>query len=492
MTATPQVPFDLAAVRSELAGGPDAGRLAPLGMGRVIDGDGALAGLADAVAELRRSSGAVVVLAAATPMSVAGRELRSVVQDALRRGFPVEWVTVGPPAGGEPLHADAPTVAAAAAAVASAGCVVTVGSGTITDIGKAATPAGLPLVAVQTATSVNGYADPFSVLLRDGVKRTTPSRWPDTLVIDPAVLRAAPPELNRAGVGDLMAMFTCSADWYLASVIRTGAGPGYHAAVTGLTRAHGGSLLALAAGLDTDPGALTGLARILTLSGIGMGVAGSTAPASGMEHAISHLLEMAAAARGDRGSLHGTQVGVGSVVAAATWAHVRRAITGGALDRAARLPDPDDVRDHITRSFALLDPGGAMAAECFADYARKLSALRGAGDPLAGLRRSWAEHEAVLDTLLAGPGEVAAGLRSAGLPASFGELPEPVSDAEARWAVASCRLMRQRLSVADLAALIGCWQDDDVDEVLAAATAAAAAAADVAAPTAPAADAGQP
>jgi len=467
------VHFDLAAVRGDLAAGPDAGRLLPLGLGRVIEGDGALTGLADAVAQLPRASDAVVVLAAATPMSVAGRDLRSVTQDALRRRFAVEWVTVGPPAGDEALHADAPTVAAATVAAAGAGCVVTVGSGTITDIGKAAAPAGVPLVAVQTATSVNGYADPFSVLLRDGVKRTTRSRWPDTLVIDPAVLRAAPPDLNRAGAGDLMAMFTASADWYLASVIRAGTDPAYHGAVAGLTRAHGGALLTLAAALDTDPGALAGLARILTLSGIGMGVAGSTAPASGMEHAVSHLLEMAAAARGDRASLHGTQVGVGSVVAAATWARVRRAIAGGALDHVARLPDPDDARDRITRSFALIDPSGAMAAECFADYARKLRALSSAGDPLAGLRDSWADHESVLDTLLTGPGEVAAGLRAAGLPAGFGELPEPVSDEQARWAVASCLLMRQRLSVADLAVLIGCWRDADVDEVLADAAAAA-------------------
>ena len=129
----------------------------------------------------------------------------------------MDWVTVGPDDG--QVHADEATVAAAAAAAAGAGCVVTVGSGTITDIGKAAAPAGVPLVTVQTATSVNGYADPFSVLLRQGVKRTTPSRWPDALIIDPAVLHDAPPDLNRAGMGDMMAMFTATADWYLASAV---------------------------------------------------------------------------------------------------------------------------------------------------------------------------------------------------------------------------------------------------------------------------------
>jgi glycerol-1-phosphate dehydrogenase [NAD(P)+] len=471
VSADSQVRLDLEALRRQLAA---AGQLRPLGLGCVLEGAGALDRLAAAVAGLTTVGARVVVLAAATPMSVSGRDVRAAVEEALRHRFPLRWVTLGHE--DEPLHADERTVAAAVAAAAGAGCVVTVGSGTITDIGKAAAGGGTPLIAVQTATSVNGYADPFSVLLRQGVKRTTPTRWPDTLVIDSGILSAAPPELNLAGVGDLMAMFTSSADWYLASAIGrgqaggapAGAGdPPYHALVAGLTRAHGDRLLALAAGgLGADPDRLAELARILTLSGIGMGVAGSTAPASGMEHAVSHLIEMAAAARGKHASFHGTQVGVASVVAAATWARVRHRIADGALSRPARLPDPDTARDRITKAFAPIDSSGAMAAECFADYAVKLSRLASGGDPLAGLRAAWPEHDAVLAELIIEPGELASALRAAGLPASFGELPE-VSDADARWAVANCMLLRRRLGVADLAVLIGGWQDSDVDELLA-------------------------
>src|SRR5260370_24349426 len=141
-------------------------------------------------------------------MAAGGRDLGTVVEEAVGAGSGVNWVVLGPGF----VHADEATVGAAAAAAAGAGCVVTVGSGTITDIGKAAAPGAAPLVAVQTATSVNGYADPFSVLLRQGVKRTTASRWPDALGIDPGVLQDAPPDLNRAGAGDLMAMFTATPD----------------------------------------------------------------------------------------------------------------------------------------------------------------------------------------------------------------------------------------------------------------------------------------
>jgi glycerol-1-phosphate dehydrogenase [NAD(P)+] len=491
MSAGEAVRIDLDALRAEFAASPGAGRLQPLGLGRVIDGEGALDELARAVADFPRSGEGVVVLAAATPMRVAGWDLRAEATEVLGRGFAVDWVTLGPADG--QVHADEETVAAARRATAGAGCVVTIGSGTITDIGKVSTSNGTPLVTVQTATSVNGYADSFSVLLRRGVKRTSASRWPDALLIDPAILRAAPPELNRAGVGDLMAMFTATADWYLASAVSDGchldtpaarAEPHYNATVAGIVRAHGGRLLALAAdsAATAGPAATAGhgvsaeaqladgldeLARILTLSGIAMGVAGSTAPASGMEHAVSHLLEMAATARAERASFHGTQVGVASVVAAATWAHVRRRIGAGALGQPGRIPDPDQARERIREAFTGIDPTGTMAAECFADYAAKLRPLAADGDPLAGLRTGWDGHEAMLGETLIEPAELARGLRSAGLPASFGELAEPVGDADARWAVANCPLMRQRFGVADLAMLLGAWEEDDIDEVLA-------------------------
>jgi glycerol-1-phosphate dehydrogenase [NAD(P)+] len=500
--------LDIGGLRRELAGADDGGRLNSLALGRVVSGPGALDALADLVAGLRRPAGDVVVLAAATPMSVDGRDLRAVIQAALADRFPVGWVVVGP-AGGE-VHADEPTVAAAAAAAAGAGCVITVGSGTITDIGKAAASDGAPLVAVQTATSVNGYADPFSVLLRHGVKRTTPSRWPDALVIDPAVLQDAPPELNRAGAGDLMAMFTATADWYLASLIGPAPGPAspspdlhpadprYHPAVAALALARGQRLLALTPRLGSDPAAgpadlaggglaataqreppergrpdpasLAELADMLTLSGISMGVAGSTAPSSGMEHAISHLLEMAATSRGQRASFHGAQVGVASIVAAQTWTRVLRIIADGGLDRRPALPDPDTVRGRIVRAFAGLDPGGSMAAECFDEYARKLRRLGsagGPGGPLAALRSSWPTHRAALATMLVDPATLARALRSAGLPGRFRDLAEPVDDATAYWAVANCPLLRQRFCVADLAMLLGAWEDADVEDVLA-------------------------
>jgi glycerol-1-phosphate dehydrogenase [NAD(P)+] len=474
----PAVPLDLDALRSAVARAgsqPDGtpGSLQPLQMSEVSIGPGVLDRLGDAVAALGGGAGEVVVLAAATPITVSGSGLREVVESQIASRYALRWVALGPADGS--VHANEATVTAAMQAVGSARCVIAIGSGTICDIGKAAAARGAPMIAVQTATSVNGYADPFSVLLKSGVKRTTPTRWPDVLIADTDVLIDAPERLSLAGLGDMAAMFTATADWYLAALMRAD-GPAYRPEVTDLVRPHGEAMLGLGKDLATDPARLADLARLLTLSGIGMGVAGSTAPASGMEHAVSHLLEMAATATGAPASLHGEQVGVASIVAAATWAHVLERVADGGLGKSrgpARLPDPDVTADRIGAAFSSLDPTGAMAAECLADYTAKIRLLASAGDPLAALRACWADCEAALGRLLAGPAELAAGLASAGLPVRFGDLPHPVDDELARWAVANCALQRRRFGVADLAMLMGAWEDEDVASVLAAAGAAA-------------------
>ncbi len=472
------VPLDLGGLRAALAGSPEP--FEPLGMAGLVVGPGALDRLGDVLAGLGTGAGDgagdVVVLAAATPMTVRGSGLREAIEERITSRYAMKWAELGPADGS--VHADEQTVTTAARAADGADCVVSVGSGTVTDIGKAVAGAGVPLVAVQTATSVNGYADPFSVLLKAGVKRTTPTRWPDWLVVDTDVLLGAPERLNLAGLGDMAAMFTATADWYLAALLGAD-GPPYRAAAVDLVRPHGEVMLGLGDGLTTDALGLADLARLLTLSGIGMGVTGSTAPASGMEHAVSHLLEMAATATGTStgtstpASLHGEQVGVASVVAAATWAHVRERIAAGGLGRPARMPDPDAVGDRIGAAFAGLDPSGAMAAECLADYAAKIRLLASGNDPLATLRAAWADCEAAIGGLLIGPAELAAGLRPAGLPVRFADLPAPVDEPQARWAVANCALQRRRFGVADLAMLLGAWEEDDVDAVLAAAEQAA-------------------
>lgn len=454
--------FDLAAVRATLDRAPEASRLRPVGLRRVIIGEGTLAVLPAVVAEVKGTAcGPVAVLADTTPIAYRGGDLTAQVSALLAFSEPVRVTWLGPPAGG--AHADEATVDASVRAVAGAAVVVTVGSGTLTDLGKIAAErvGGLPHVVVQTAASVNGFADDQSVLLVDGVKRTVPSRWPDVLLIDSEILAEAPSAMNLAGVGDLVSMYTAPADWYLASAI--GIDDSYAPTLVSMVRPHGERLLDLAGKVGTaQPAAMAELAELLTLSGITMGSSGRTAVSSGMEHTISHLIEMAAGA--GRTRLHGAQVGVATVVAATTWQHVRQAIETGRC--VPRVPDPGARRARVEAAFAPLAEDGSVAAECWRSYRRKLEWLAAHPDAIRGLLDRWARHAAVLDTLLVDPERLAGALVAAGVPSRFAELDPPVEPDTARWAVASCHLMRDRFSVADVADLLGVWEDDDVDAVL--------------------------
>ena len=406
----------------------------------------------------------VVVLSDAVPKKRLGEEATALVTSLLSGASgagDVHRVTVLEGAGG--VHADERTVAAAVAAAAGASVIVTVGSGTVADIGKAVTARlGEPAhVVVQTALSVNGYADDQSVLLTDGVKRTTPTRWPDGLIADTQLLAEAPLQLNLAGVGDLLAMFTAPADWRIACLL--GMDDKYAEDVVTMVKEHGPAVLRAAPLLrEADAGAIELTAKVLTLSGVGMGLAGTTAPASGAEHTVSHLLEMAAARQGRPSAYHGAQVGAAAVLAALAWRHVRQRVRAGA--RLMRCPSEDQMRRAVRQAYSSLDPSGAMAEECWRGYQRKLARWRerhGDADQLDPAHLDDAAR------LLEEPGVLRAALRRSGAPARMAQLDPPVDAQTTRWALANCHLMRDRFTVVDLACLLGVWEPADVDAVLA-------------------------
>jgi glycerol-1-phosphate dehydrogenase [NAD(P)+] len=291
-------------------------------------------------------------------MTYDGGDVEATVRRLLPDGVPVR--TVLAERGPHGVVLDEATVAAGTDAARGASLLVSVGSGTVTDLAKtAAAELDVPVVVVQTAASVNGYSDSLSVLVRNGAKRTTPSVWPSALVIDHDVLRAAPDRLTRSGVGDATAAWTGPADWYLACAL-------------GLDRGFDGAALApvltVAEGLLTaDPGtpeALTALVDTLTLGGLAIGATGTTACLSGVEHLISHLLDMAAMAEDAEHDLHGTQVGVGAVVAAALWEVALDEVGLGTLDPWS-LATPADLRDRVHDAWIDLDPSGRLDAECW-------------------------------------------------------------------------------------------------------------------------------
>ena len=332
-------PTDLDGLRRALDACDPEGRLAPIGMRRIEIGPETVRLLPEVVFDLvgdargERSGERVVLVTDSTPKRRDGEDLTGLVERLLAGRFTVERAVIGE--GHAELHADEEAIAEAEAAVAGAGCVVVVGSGTISDVCKVATArtGDTPLVIVQTAASVNGYSDDVSVLLKSGVKRTVPSRWPNVLLADLPTLAAAPAPMNAAGYGDAIAMYTGPADWYLASLV--GMDDSYHPAPVDMLLEGGQDLLDGAGAVRRhDPEALDRLARMLTLGGIAAGVTGTTACLSGTEHLVSHLLDMHAGQRGLPFAFHGAQVGVATGRCSPSWIQRRSISTPASRSRA--------------------------------------------------------------------------------------------------------------------------------------------------------------
>jgi glycerol-1-phosphate dehydrogenase [NAD(P)+] len=504
---TPSDPTAIPALRSTFTAVDPEGRLLPVHLDTLVVGpdavdavpDAVVAQLARAAAAGRATDGPVVVLVDAVRIERAGSDLKTQVVDRLAARFGDERrVTTAVLRGHHStLHVDDDAMDDATAAVAGAAAIVAVGGGTVSDIAKVAaaradgSPAaagataggptagagGVPLVVVPTAASIDGYTDDVSVVLRDGVKRTVPSRWPDVVVADITTITTAPERLNSSGYGELLSTFTAPADWYLAHNV--GLDPSFHRGALGVLTGLGDGLAEWSPGLaHHDPAAVEQLTRRLSVRGVITGVVGTTAALSGTEHVISHMLDMRRGAQGLEIGLHGAQVGVAAVVAAAAWEHLYSvldpaALSGPALD--ALFPDAERIaarRPAVLAAFADLDADGRLGEECWRDYSTKLTRWTAARSTVEEFLRDWDRHRATVEEFRVDAATLGAGLVAAGAPARFAELDPHIDDATATWAVGHCHLMRNRFTVVDLLDLLGRWTTQDRDAVMAAAGAA--------------------
>ena len=457
---------DLTELRELLLSSPDASSLLTIDLREVVSGDGALATLPSILDRLAIDKGSsITVLSDTTPKRYHDMDVLDAVIEALDQTYRVDVVRVAPEPSAATVLADESTVAEVVERVRrrAPNCLVCVGSGTMVDIGKVvANELSLTHVVVQTAASVNGYADAHSVLLVKGVKRTTPSRWPDVLVIDPGAIARAPIAMTRSGLGDQISMFSAAADWYLSDAV--GFDTSYSPTLASLIRRDFDELMAATGALGWgEPEAVSRLASCLTLGGLIMGVAGRTAPSSGAEHLISHLLEMHADAEGIPSASHGSQVGVASVVAAIIWRRVRERLCLGNVQVGATNVA---TREHVLNVFAPLDAAGALGQECWSAYERKATWIQHHLDDLRRVASEWPQHDEVIGQLLRPANFIATALRNAQAPISFDQLSPPPPANVVSWSLTYGHLLRDRFGVLDLAVLIGAWNPQDINEVL--------------------------
>ena len=193
--------------------------------------------------------------------------------------------------------------------------VVAVGSGVVNDIGKILSALSRrPYIIVATAPSMDGYASATSSMNRSGLKISLPSRCADTIIGDSRVLCQAPMKLLRSGIGDMLAKYISICEWRIAHLL---VGEYYCEEVAELIRDAVKQCVSHADGLlNREPDAVMAVFEGLIIGGVAMNYAGISRPASGVEHYISHVLDMRAVEFGTQAELHSIQCAMGTYIAA--------------------------------------------------------------------------------------------------------------------------------------------------------------------------------
>ena len=462
-------PGDMPGLREKLARLPEAATFPEFELERVAVGRDALLSLPAVLAELAGDPGPVIVVQDSTPMRRGGDDLKALVRRLLSdAGWEPHTVVLEAGEDGE-AHADEDAVEQVLAELRPGVPVVSVGSGTVTDVAKHACfrfgrdREPLTLVSCATANSMLAYAAQMAVISKSGVKRTRPSRLSDALIYDTDILRSAPGHMVLAGIGDIVPMYVSFGDWYLA--YRLGLGSFKEASVDLLADVRA-KLLPYAREMgERTPEGMDVLSRLITLSGLTATIAGETAPLSGYEHVTGHMLDLAASHFGRPVGSHGSQVGLAVLPCTVSFNILLEELDPTAVDVDACYPSPPAMEERVRAAFAPIDPSGRMGEECWSDYRKKLEGWHGARPAFESLLADWERERERLRELVPPADECVQAIGDAGLPLRWEDLPVPIPEDEARWAYANAHLMRDRLSHADLLHFVGWFDEAFVDRV---------------------------
>lgn len=194
--------------------------------------------------------------------------------------------------------------------------LIAVGGGTVHDTTRyCAHERGIPFISCPTAASVDGFCSTVAAMTWYGFKKTLPAVAPLFVLADLNVIKAAPPRLALSGFGDIIGKYTALADWRISEALY---GEKVCDTIEQMTRKATEAVKNSAEGLvEGKTKAFEELTYGLILSGLAMQLMGNSRPASGVEHHISHLIEMepeGLSVHSD--ALHGEKVGVGCILAA--------------------------------------------------------------------------------------------------------------------------------------------------------------------------------
>jgi len=322
-----------------------------------------------------------------------------------------------------------------------------VGSGVINDLSKwVAFDRHIPYAVVATAASMNGYTAANVATCIKGVKGLFFARSPFAVFAEPQVIIEAPFELTAAGFGDQMAKPISTADWIMNNFLFDEYFcPTCSELITNLETkymAHPEMIKA------RDPESVQSLFQSLLYSGITMSLVGSSAPASGGEHMLSHTLDMISLIYQKPHDLHGKQVGLGCIFTAALYEKILE----------IKTPTWTSLPAEIDRDF-----WGPLADAVAHEYTQKQQPLQMMQDKLSDLH-TWQLFLDQLKPRLRSPQQIKDALQAAGAVHCIAEL--KCSAEQVLAALQHQHEIRKRVTVIDLAWSLGLLPEciDDITQ----------------------------
>lgn len=193
--------------------------------------------------------------------------------------------------------------------------IIGIGSGVIQDLCKYVSFfIKIPYMIVATAPSMDGYASDGAAMILGGMKETVKAWLPKAIIADIDVLKDAPMEMIKAGYGDIVGKYSALCDWKLSAIVT---GEYFCQYIYDTTFQMIERTLETAQGLlERNEESVKILTEALMIVGVMMSFAGTSRPASGSEHHLSHFFEIVGIINSDDYFPHGIDVAYSTVITA--------------------------------------------------------------------------------------------------------------------------------------------------------------------------------
>ena len=380
---------------------------------------------------------AAVLISDVRTYEVAGRQAKEILENA---GWSITTIELPDGEKGSPVCDDKTFGYLSDQIMKTPGVFISVGSGVVSDLTKwVSFELKTPYVAIATAASMNGFTAANVAPVIDGVKSLVRAHAPLGVFAQPAVIAEAPYRLTAAGLGDALAKSVCVVDWELNHFTMDEPYCSFCAEIINeiepLYFNHPEGVL------KRSPEGIEAIFKALIYSGLAMTMIGTSAPASGGEHLFSHTLDMMYLVDGIPHDLHGRQVGIGTLFAAALYDRLRK------IDRPTFREMPDSIDDDFWKN---------LAAPVSVQYQNKLKNLPRIKDRLTN-SDDWNHVRMNLFAKAKSPVLIAECLQKAGAARYLKDI--DCSRERARQVVLHMHEIRSRFTVVDLAWMVGILPD---------------------------------